>query len=131
MADSLKIQVFLRGDLSNRPFEYSSGTYLSEAFEIERVLRTQLFPVKTDVIRGLGRWADRVLGPNAIPSPFEPLVIRSMHLALVGASSVLSWWAGLIFRDRTRLDPTITSTRVNIFSSFENRVTVWKALNVT
>ena len=62
MADRLKLQVFLRGGLGNQLFQYSTGLYLSENFEKELVLRTDLLPISKDEVGGISRWPEQISG---------------------------------------------------------------------
>ena len=62
MADRLKLQVFLRGGLGNQLFQYSTGLYLSECFEKELVLRTDLLPISKDEVGGISRWPEQMSG---------------------------------------------------------------------
>jgi len=62
MADPVKLQVFLRGGLGNQLFQYSTGLYLSEKFDKELVLRTDLLPLSKDVVGGISRWPEQISG---------------------------------------------------------------------
>ena len=62
MANHLKLQVFLRGGLGNQLFQYSTGLYLSENFEKELVLRTDLLPIAKDQVGGVSRWPEQISG---------------------------------------------------------------------
>ena len=60
MVDNLKLQVFLRGGLGNQLFQYATGLYLSEKFNKELVLRSDLLPSAEDKVGGVTRWPEQI-----------------------------------------------------------------------
>jgi len=112
--------------------------YYSDAIELLREQvnsdRTWIFSDSPDelpnyMVKSLG--AERVIGPKEIPSPLETLMLMSMGIALVGANSKFSWWAGLIAQEGNPLvAPRISSARTNNFSNLDERVLGWKVMNV-
>jgi hypothetical protein len=122
-----------RGDYIRLESIYGNlaSQYYSDAVEILREQgstdRTWIFsdsPEKLPkyLLKSLG--TERVMGPKEIPSPLETL-------AIVGANSTYSWWAGLISQDGNPLvAPRISSARTNNFSNEDERVPGWKVLNV-